>query len=535
MNAASSILTTEDCQRWAWLFPFQGVLYYDHAWVIDYLLPLNQWLPFDFEDELAYNEVIQEAQDQGFLYPIPGSYALMQINAQFLAQLRLKIVSSYGPDFFAALELAFLGHYQNICTEIRRLQLHTDHLEQDPINELVKLEWPNIYRALQVSIQQGQDSAILSSVLRAFFKSQSWLQDWIPLAQTILAIVPDVNLVKRISCLDDLGTTYLDLNQPEQARPFLQEAWSLLNQLDPDTENLALIKCVLCNNLSRSEPDFPKQRKWLSMAYDIAKTAGLHDQMAIFAYNLSELLFENRLFKESEQLLQDTLPTFRENRASGLLVQALLSLAIHERLKGAFDQAEAYLLEALTEENGTLRLAEIQQELASLYYEAHRLSEAQDLAHQALTVFLEYGSIRQEGNALNLLSAIAFTEANLQDGLEYAQRALACFAQSGEWAQMGQTFSNIAIMCFEQEWWEEALDYSLKAYDSYRKIQNEAEAARQQLLMTTIYLELDRLEEAQIACNQASAVFRALGDEQELQNVTLLQNEIDRLQMDCSK
>lgn len=236
MNPASFNLTSSDCQQWAWLYPFQGVLYYDHAWLLDYLQPLGQWLPFDPADESAYNEVIQEAQELGFLYPIPGQYALMQINTAFLTVLRQKIAPSYNPDFFASLERSFLEHYRNICTEIRRLQLQTDYLEQNPIEELLNLEWPNIYHALQLSLQGAQDRAIISTVLRAFFKSQSWLQRWIPLAQTILSIVPATKLIERISCLDDLGTTHLDLHQPELARPYAQRALDCYSKIQNEAE-----------------------------------------------------------------------------------------------------------------------------------------------------------------------------------------------------------------------------------------------------------------------------------------------------------
>src|SRR5262249_47985469 len=95
--------------------------------------------------------------------------------------------------------------------------------------------------------------------------------------------------------------------------------------------------------------------------------------------------------------------------------------------------------------------AQLLRELASLYVDQDTLSAARRCAGDALALFTDFGDVRGQADANNLLGSVEYREGNLVEARGYFNAALAQFEQIGDRTGIAMVHSNLGLVELSDE------------------------------------------------------------------------------------
>jgi tetratricopeptide (TPR) repeat protein len=529
------------------LAPFTGFI--DRALIPNYEKELQKLEPFQDYDFANFDAAIQEAINWGLLEGMDEANRMLTIQPIFPYFLKTKL-ASLDEATRKALQEGFKNHCQGLAGSYDRLMRSKDPQERQMGIFFCRLEYENLYNALQTCLANRETIEIFFC-LDKYFEVTNDIQSQLKLSKFVvqeqeaypLEICEGKIGLEIAFAIDRLATCYLQTKNHQKARELCQELVLLCQNLKGVTETqVKSAVAVAYFNLGRVAEElreFGEARQNYQQALAISIELGDHYYQAITYHQLGNVAQNLREFGEARQNYQQALAIKIEfgDRYSqihtyhnlGIVAEALReygdarqnfqqALAISIEFGDRYFQAGAYhqlgnVAQNLREygearQNFQQALA-IKIELsnrysqASTYYclgivaqELREYEEAWQNYQQALEIKIEFGDRYSQAKTYQQLGRVAEELREYGEARQNYRQALAIKIEFGDRYEQADTYHHLGIVAQELREYEEARQNYQQALAIYIEFGDRYSQASTYGQLGSLALELREYEEA---------------------------------------
>jgi tetratricopeptide (TPR) repeat protein len=431
------------------LAPFSGFIFRDA--IPNYASELQKLEPFQDYDFADFDKAIQEAMNWGLLSPMmPDDERLLTIQPVFpyFLQVRLNEVESTTRE---ALRESFKNHYRGLADYYQGLLYSKDAQEKQLGLFFCRLEYENLYSALQISIEK-QESISIYFCLNNYFNVISDIQSGLKIAEEMnqaLEKYPSELIEEELgqelmTVLDYLANAYLRTKQYEHSKQSYQKSLKILDSLQSfDESQRRLSKAVIYHQLGIVAQEL---RQW-----DEAKQHYL---------NALEIFVEFSL-PDSEACRFSQANTYGQ---LGIVAQELRQ----------WDEAKQYYLNALeifVKFSYRYEQANIYHQLGNVATELQQWDEAKQYYLNALEIFVEFSDRFSQASTYGQLGRVAQELRQWDEAKLNYLIALEICVEFGDRYAQASTYGQLGNLAQELRQWDEAkLNYinALEIYVEFR-------------------------------------------------------------------
>lgn len=237
------------------------------------------------------------------------------------------------------------------------------------------------------------------------------------------------------------------------------------------------------------------------------------------AWTETHLESYNTLAKEHDNLVTGITCAYEDHHWE-MLVDFAYLLCRPERgyfgLRGYWREIEIHLPHAI-EAAKTIEFwndwAALQQNLALLYMRQGRMAQAQNLCHDALTIFQKQSDTTRIAETRGLLATIAHHQGNDKQAKTELLTILEIFRQQNDAVNIAITLNQLGQLAESAQEWEQALLYHQEELEIEEQSGNLHGAALAQWGIGNIHYRLGDLEKAHQSYQQAYDVLSEIGDQ----------------------
>ena len=421
------------------LAPFSGFIF--RRAIPNYIEELQKLAAFEGYSFDKFDEAIDQAITWGLLSPIDSANPrLLTIQPVFPYFLKTKLAELEEVSR-AALEEGFKNYYRDLAGSYKNLMQSKDTQMRQMGLVFCRLEYENLYRALQLCLAK-QEGIKIFFCLDKYFKLTNDFPSALKLSQFVNRALEayaaelrtggmDLEIVKT---LDRLAYSYLNTKNYPQARESYQQVLALLA------------------NLSNIEEK--NRQQYLASTY----------------HNLGIVAQELRELTEARQLYQEALAIFIEygDRFSQASTYGQLGNVAQELRE--FSKARQFYQNALainTEYGDRYEQAKTYHQLGTVAKELRSFPEARQLYQEALAIFIEYGDRYYQASTYHQLGNVAQELRELPEARQFYQEALAIFIESGDRYEQANTYHNLGAVAQELREFSEARQFYEQALATF--------------------------------------------------------------------
>jgi tetratricopeptide (TPR) repeat protein len=397
------------------LAPFSGFINRDG--IPNYAEELQKLEPFRDYDFANFDDAIQDAMHWGLLEAMDESDRLLTIQPVFPYFLKTKL-ASLDEVTRKALQEGFKNHYQGLANSYNQLMESKDPQERQLGTFFCRLEYENLYNALQTCLA-NQESISIFFCLYKYFELVNDIQSNLKLSEFVCKLLESYSTEIREGensyqigfALHRLATMYQKTKQYEQAKVYYEKALQSYEVLRKTEER--------------------DKKIWSASTY----------------HNLGYVAQELREYAEARQNYQQALAIFiefgdRYSQAStyhqlGMVAQELREYA---EARQNYQQALAIKIEfgdRYSQANTYHQLGWVAQDL-------REYDEARQNYHQALVINIEFADRYSQALAYGQLGLLAEAEENLTEAGQNLLQALEVFAQFQDRYRVEMSLSNLS-------------------------------------------------------------------------------------------
>ena len=535
-----SNLSTETQNLLLYLAPFSGFLYRND--IPNYIKQLQKLEPFKNYPFDKFDAAIQEAINWGLLSPIDLSpspsptgrgeqdspFLRIQPVFPYFLKTKLKNVDKLTCE---ALQEGFKNHYQVLAVYYWQLMKSKDVQERQMGIFFCKLEYENLYNALQICLKK-QESIDIFFCLYTYLDLISDIQSKLKLSEFVVKAQESYLSELRtgeigyeiIMALERLANCYLQTKNYYQARNYCQKTMDLLQQLRGVSETQ--IKSSLGSNyhqlgmVAQELREFREARRNYQLALEIKiefgyrySSAGTYHNLGTVAQNLREFREARRNYQLALEIklefsdryncaatyhhlgmVAQELREFREARRNyQLALKIWLEFSDHHSSAGTYDNLGivAQELQEFPEARRNYQLAlKIYIEFSDRYSSArtyHNLgivaqelqefTEARCNYQLALEIWLEFGDRYNCARTYHNLGVVAQNLREFREARRYYQLALEIWLEFGDRYLSARTYHQLGRVAEVEEDYTEARANLQKALEIFIEYQDEYHAA----------------------------------------------------------
>ncbi len=443
------------------LAPFSGFIFSSAIPnYIKHLQILESFKDYHFE---KFDEAIQEAIHWGLLSPInltpspsptrrggEEDSPLLAIQPVFPYFLKTKL-EVLDKETREALQKGFKNHYQDLADSYNDLMESKDAQERQLGREFCRLEYENLYNALQICLEK-QESISIHFCLNKYFELMNDNQSNLKLAEMVcqrLEKYPPAFIKGKLGYqiplgIARLGNCQLSAKQYQQARKSYEKTLQLFDALEGEAERQKqLWKAVSYHQLGIVAQDlreFEEARRNYQQALQIKiefgdrySSASTYHQLGIVAQNLREFEEARRNYQQALQIKIE----FGDRYSSASTYHQLGRVAQEKR---EFEQARRNYQQALQisiEFGDRYSSARIYHELGRVAQELREFEEARRNYQQALQIKIEFGDRYKCAGTYAQLGLLAEAEENYTEARANLQKALEIYVEYKDeyWAE----------------------------------------------------------------------------------------------------
>jgi tetratricopeptide (TPR) repeat protein len=360
------------------LAPFSGFI---HSGLIPiYAKELQKLEPFRDYDFTNFDGAIQEAMHWGLLEAMDEGNRLLTIQPVFPYFLKTKL-ASLDEVTRKALQEGFKNHYQGLASSYNQLMESKDPQERQMGIFFCRLEYENLYNALQTCLA-NQESISIFFCLDKYFEVINDIQSGLKIAEDVNQAINkysdeilqgEFGNEARVA-LDYLANTYLQTKQYTQARKSYEKELELLESLQfIDERQRGLSKASTYHQLgivAQKLREYAEARQNYQQAIAIYVEFGDRYSQAMTYHQLGRVAEELREYAEARQNYQQ-------------------ALAICIEFGDRYSQAMTY------------------HQLGIVAQELREYAEARQNYQQALAIFIEFGDRYSQASTYFQLGKVA--------------------------------------------------------------------------------------------------------------------------------
>jgi tetratricopeptide (TPR) repeat protein len=397
------------------LAPFSGFIWRDGIPL--YAEELKKLEPFKDYDFAGFDDAIQEAINWGLLSPIDTSNEnLLSIQPVFPYFLQVRLNESTA-EIQSALQDGFKNHYRSLAGSYRQLMESKNPQEKQMGIVFCRLEYENLYTALQICLQK-QRSIDIYFCLDKYFEVTSNTQDGLKIAEEVNEVLETypVALIQgelgheAMIALDYLANAYLETKQFDRAKQTYQKELEVIAALQSiDARQKGLSTAITYHQLGRVAEEL---REWDDARHNY------HQALSICVE------FDDRYSQAS---------TYHN---LGIVAQELREW---DDARHNYHQALAIKVEF----GDRYSQASTHHQLGRVAEELREWDDARHSYHQALAIFVEFGDRYSQASTYGQLGLLAEAEGDLEVATKNLLQALQIFVDFKDEHSMGMAIQNL--------------------------------------------------------------------------------------------
>ncbi|WNZ45813.1 tetratricopeptide repeat protein [Leptolyngbya boryana CZ1] len=514
------------------LAPFSGFIRRDILGL--YAQELQQLEPFQNYAFEQFDAAMQEAIDWGLLAPkFEEMPHLLSIQPVFPYFLRTKL-DQQDERTREALREGFQNHYLGLGDYYNQLMNSKEAQKRQLGLFFCKLEYENLYSALQICLEKQGSIAIFVYLNRHFELTQD-IQSNLALAEEVFQAVErysqawkvDAENGEYVYTLNLVATCYLKVKQYERARQIYQQELDVAQAMGDHYSqartyyNLGRVAQEL-RDWTQAETYYQQALQIFIGLNDRYSQAGIYHQLGVVACELREWEQAQSYYQQALQIfikLNDRYSQAGISYEAGMVVQELRE----------FEQAQSYYQQALqiyVEFNDRYSQARIYHNLGIVAYELREFEQAQSYYQQALQIKVEFNDRYSQARTYHELGMVVQELREFEQAQSYYQQALQIKVEFNDRYSQARTYHNLGIVAYELREFEQAQHYYQQALQIFVEFNDRYSQAGTYGQLGLLAEAEGNATEARACLQTALEIFTEFGDEY---SMAITQQHLDRL------
>ena len=489
------------------LAPFSGFI--DRTDIPNYAKQLQQLEAFQNYDFAKFNDAIQEAINWGLLSPMDEENRLLTIQPIFpyFLQSKLDVVDSSTRE---DLREGFKNHYISLARSYNRLMNSKDAEERQLGILFCRLEYENLYNALQICLEK-QETIDIFFCLDKYFELINDIQSNLKLAEQVYQAIDKYpseflqteNGYDIVIATDLLANCYLQTQQYQQAKQLYEKKLEVIDKLtNLELRRKKISIATTYHQLGRVAEElrqWEQAKSYYQQALDIKIEYGDRYSQASTYHQLGSVAQQLRQWEQAKSYYQQALDIkieYGDRYSQASTYHQLGSVA--EELR-QWEQAKSYYqqaLDILIEYGDRYSQASTYHQLGSVAQELRQWEQAKSYYQQALDILIEYGDRYSQARSYHQLGSVAQQLRQWEQAKSYYQQALDIKIEYGDRYSQARSYHQLGRVAEELRQWEQAKTYYQQALDILIEYGDRYSQARSYYQLGRVAEELGEIAQA---------------------------------------
>ncbi len=439
------------------LAPFTGFIYRDG--ISKYAEQLQKLEPFQDYDFANFDAAIQEAINWGLLEGMDEATRLLTIQPIFPYFLKTKL-ASLDEATRKALQEGFKNHYQGLAGSYNQLMQSKDPQERQLGIFYCRLEYENLYNALQTCLA-NQERIDIFFCLCQYFQTINDIQSNLKLSEFVCKAQESYSSRIREGeygyqigfALHRLARRYQEAKQYQQAKIYYEkalESYKVLKETEEKDKKIWSASTYLNLGLVAQElREYGEARQNYQQALAICIEFGDRYSLALIYHNLGVVAQELREYGEARQNYQQALAIkieFGDRYSQKSTYHQLGYVAQELREYGEARQNYQQALAICIEFGDRYSQASTYQQLGSVATALGEYGEAQQNYQQALVICIEFGDHYNQAKPYEGLGDVATALGEYGEAQQNYQQALAIKIEFGDRYSQARIYQGLGLV-----------------------------------------------------------------------------------------
>jgi len=505
------------------LAPFTGFI--NRQYLPNYGKELQKLEPFQDYDFANFDAAIQEAINWGLLEGMDEENCLLTIQPIFPYFLKTKL-ASLDEATRKALQEGFKNHYQGLAASYYQWMRSRDPEERQLGVFFCRLEYENIYNALQTCLA-NQESIDIFFCLCQYFETINDIQSNLKLSEFVCKAQESYSTRIREGeygyqigfALHRLASRYQEIKQYQQAKIYYEKALESYKVLKETEERDKKIWSASTYQqlgwVAQELREYEEARQNYQQALAINIEFGDRHSQASTYGQLGTLAQELREYEEARQNYQQALAIFiqfgdrySQARTYGQLGVLAQELREYEEARQNYQQALAIFIEF----GDHYSQARSYHNLGAVAQALREYGEARQNYQQALAIFIEFGDRHSQADTYYKLGTLAQELREYEEARQNYQQALAIFIEFGNRYSQAYTYEGLGVLARKLREYGKARQNFQQALAIFIEFGDRYEQAGTYYELGIVAQELREYEEAQQNYQQTLAIYIEFGD-----------------------
>ncbi len=467
------------------LAPFSSFIWRDGIPL--YAEELRKLEPFKDYDFAGFDDAIQEAINWGLLSPISDdNESLLSIQPVFPYFLQVRLNQSTA-EIQSALQDGFKNHYRKAASSYGQLMQSKDPQEKQLGSFFCRLEYENLYAALQTCLKKQESFYNIFHCLYMYFRDASHKQSMLRIAEEVNAasVKYPVESIESelgqeaIVALDYLAAAYLETKQFDRAKQSYQKQLEII---------------VTLQSIDASQ-------KGIS-------TASTYHQLGIVAEKLREWADARHNYQQALAIKVEFGDRYSQASTYHHLGTMAQELREWDDARHNYQQALAICVEF----GDHYSQAATYHQLGMVAQELREWDDARYNYHQALAICVKFGDRYEQASTYHQLGRVAEELREWDDARHNYQQALAIYVEFGDRYEQAGTYHQLGTVAQELREWDDARHNYHQALAIFVEFGDRYEQAGTYHQLGIVAQELREWDDARHNYHQALAIFVEFGD-----------------------
>ena len=465
------------------LAPFSGFIF--RRGIPNYsqeLQKLEVFKDYPFEQ---FDDAIQEAINWGLLSSDENFPDLLTIQPVFPYFLKNKLKENNS--IYEGLQEGFKNHYRGLAAYYEGLMDSKESQERQWGIIFSRLEYENLYNALQICLNHHEDFNIFVC-LDDYFRLNSDYQGRVMFTEAVcqaLENYPPEFLLSEIgyqipSAFHRNATSYLDIKQYQLAQKSYQKDLKACQSLSKVEERQKQLRIAMTYQqlgiVAYRLREYEQAQRYYQQALDIKSAFGDRYSQANPYHWLGNLSLDLREYEQAQRYYQKALDIWIEYGDRYNQYYSYHQLGNVARQMREYEQARRYYQQALDifiEFGARYEQAKTYHQLGIVAQNMREYEQARDYYQQALEIQIEYGDRYNQAGTYHQLGMVAQNMREYEQARRYYQQALDIWIEYGDRYIQASTYGQLCLLAEELGELEQAKTHLLQAVQIYFEFNDE--------------------------------------------------------------
>ncbi|MGK7874741.1 MAG: tetratricopeptide repeat protein [Xenococcaceae cyanobacterium] len=448
------------------LAPFSGFIF--QGGISKYAEQLQKLEPFEDYAFDKFDEAIQEAINWGLLSPYENMPQLLAIQPVFPFFLKAKL--SEDEAVGSALSEGFKNHYLWLAGGYQELMESKEAQERQGGIFFCRLEYENLYNALQICLS-GQETVAIFFCLFQYFYLINDIQSRLKLSEFVCQAHEAYPSELRtgnigyeiVSVVGNLSNCYWKTKNYLKARESYQKVVELTQQLsgveESQKQSILATTYHQLGNVAQQLREFEQARRHYQQALSIFIEYGDRFSQASTYHQLGRFAQQLREFEQARRHFQEALSIYIEYGDRYEQAKTYHQLGIVAEELREFEQARRHYQQALSiyiEYGDRFSQAITYHQLGMVAQQLREFEQARRHYQQALSIYIEYGDRYEQAGTYHQLGMVAQQLREFEQARRHYQQALSITIEYGDRYSQAKTYGQLGNVAFQLREFEQA-------------------------------------------------------------------------------